>query len=54
MGKKAKERLYTDSPPKFTPSKLNVSFLENVTTYAKTRQGLNGGIKPFIPRMKGW
>ena len=40
MGKKAKERLYTDTPPKFTPSKLNVSFLECAAARAKSRTGL--------------
>ncbi len=28
MSENAQERLYTDTPPKFTPRKLNVSFLE--------------------------
>ena len=37
MGKKAKEWLYTDSPPKFTPNKLIVNFLECVAARAKSR-----------------
>ena len=40
MGKKAKERLYTDTPPKFTPNKLIVNFLEQVAARAKSRTGL--------------
>ena len=43
MGKKAKERLYTDTPPKFTPNKLIVNFLECVAARAKPRRGARAG-----------
>ena len=48
MSKKVKEWLYTDTPPKFTPSKLNVNFLERVAPAGISRTGFNGGIKPFL------
>ena len=40
MGKKAKERLYTDTPPKFTPNKLIVNFLEQVALHDTSRARL--------------
>ena len=38
--KNVKKWLYTDSPPKFTPTKLNLNFLECVAARAKSRTRL--------------
>ena len=40
MSESAPERLYTDSPPKFTPNKLIVNFLEQVALHDTSRARL--------------